>query len=156
MSELVVGALIVDSQDRVFLQQRAADRELFPGCWDVVGGHVEAHESPLAALRREIAEETGWRLDRVLRQVAEGTWEAGGVVRTEVDYVVEVAGDLTAPRLEWHKHPRYAWFGPADLPPLDDSVRRSGSAFIRDAVRAAHDWLARTPAHHRKDISDSM
>ncbi|MFE6688975.1 NUDIX domain-containing protein [Streptomyces sp. NPDC057743] len=156
MSALVVGALIVDARDRVFLQQRAADRKLFPGCWDVVGGHVEAYESPLAALQREIAEETGWRLARVLHRVAEGTWEADGGIRTEVDYVVEVGGDLSAPRLERDKHPRYAWFGPADRPLLDESVRRSGSAFIRDAVTAAHAWLARTPAHHRKDISDSL
>ncbi|MEU4205169.1 NUDIX domain-containing protein [Streptomyces sp. NPDC039022] len=154
--KLVVGALIVDSRDRVFLQQRSADRRLFPGCWDLVGGHVEPDESPLEALARELTEETGWRLGRVLHRVAEGQWDADDGTRTETDYLVEAVGDLTAPRLERDKHPRCAWVGPHDLALLDDSVRRSGSTFVRDAVTAAHTWLARTPASHRKDISDTL
>ncbi|KWT58281.1 NTP pyrophosphohydrolase [Streptomyces albus subsp. albus] len=153
---LVVGALIIDARDRVFLQQRAENRRLFPGCWDLVGGHVEPYETPLQALAREIAEETGWRLGRVLHRVAEGRWEAADGTRTETDYLVEVEGDLTAPRLERDKHPRCAWVGPHDLALLDDSVRRSGSTFVRDAVTAAHAWLARTPAHLREDIGDRL
>lgn len=149
----VVGALIVDQRDRVFVQQRAETRQLFPGCWDIVGGRIEDGETPRAALEREISEETGWRLHRVLHHVADGTWRAqDGTEHREVDYVVEVHGDLEAPELEWEKHPRYTWVTPADLGLLEESTRRSGSAFIRDAVVAAHSWLAEWPVAQRTEI----
>lgn len=57
--ECVVGALIADSADRVFVQKRSTNRRLFPGCWDIAGGHVEPGEMLEQALAREIREETG-------------------------------------------------------------------------------------------------
>ncbi|MFE9248852.1 NUDIX hydrolase [Streptomyces sp. NPDC007088] len=139
----VVGALVVDGLGRVFVQRRSPDRRLFPGCWDVVGGRVEDGERPLAALRREIEEETGWRLRRVLGLLSVRDWEADGVTHTEHDYLVEVDGDLAAPRLEAGKHTRGAWLGPGDLGLLDVNLRLSGSPFVHDLVRAAHTWLGR-------------
>ncbi len=50
----VVGALIRNAQGRVFMQKRAPDWRLFPGCWDVVGGYVEANKESYDALAREI------------------------------------------------------------------------------------------------------
>jgi 8-oxo-dGTP pyrophosphatase MutT (NUDIX family) len=41
----VVGLLVVRGHgpDRqVFAQRRSLTRKLFPGCWDLVGGHLEA------------------------------------------------------------------------------------------------------------------
>lgn len=140
----VVGALIRDAQDRVFVQRRAPDRRLFPGCWDVVGGAVEYGEDALGALRREIAEETGWQLRRVLAEVSRQEWTAGGVRHIETDFVVEVDGDLTSPRLEAGKHTDFAWVGPGGLALLDENTRRTGSTFIKDLVSAAHRWLATT------------
>ncbi|WP_051717340.1 NUDIX hydrolase [Streptomyces megasporus] len=142
---VVVGALIRDPDDRIFVQQRSEDRRLFPGCWDIVGGAVEDGESLLAALRREIREETGWELDRVLTRLPPRTWEADGHRHTEYDYVVEVRGDLAAPRLEWDKHPRYTWLGPDGISILHADAERTGSSFIVDSVSAAHRWLAATP-----------
>lgn len=138
----VVGALIRDPDNRIFLQQRAPTRRLFPGCWDLVGGAVEEGESLLGALRREIHEETGWELRRVLTALPPRTWEADGRCHTEYDWVVEVRGDLSAPRLEPGKHTRHAWLGPADLAPLHADAARTGSTFIVDSVTAAHRWLA--------------
>jgi 8-oxo-dGTP diphosphatase len=132
--EWVVGAIIQDPAGRVFTQRRSADRRLFPGCWDLVGGHVEPGEDLLAALDREVAEETGWRLTRLRRLVGVFTWSAGdGRTRHEADFVVEVDGDLADPRLEWAKHPEYAWVGPGDLELLLEN-RRPGDTFVRDVV----------------------
>ncbi|NED80879.1 NUDIX domain-containing protein [Streptomyces sp. SID11233] len=44
-----VGAVILDRDGRAFAQRRGPHRRLFPDCWDIVGGHVEAGESLLDA-----------------------------------------------------------------------------------------------------------
>ncbi|WP_172386787.1 NUDIX hydrolase [Streptomyces sp. MNP-20] len=138
----VVGALIRDPYDRIFVQRRSADRRLFPGCWDVVGGAVEEGESLLDALRREIAEETGWRLRRVLARVAHEEWTADGRRHIESDYVVEVDGDLSAPELERDKHTEFAWIAAEEVSLLDENAQAGGNTFIKDVVTAAHAWLA--------------
>ncbi|MFC8197917.1 NUDIX hydrolase [Streptomyces sp. NPDC057298] len=60
-----VGAVILNRAGEAFAQKRSPDRRLFPDTWDIVGGHVEAGESILEALAREVEEETGWRLRHV-------------------------------------------------------------------------------------------
>jgi 8-oxo-dGTP diphosphatase len=45
--------------DRLLALRRAAGSDAAPGAWDAVSGRVQAGESPLAAARRECAEETG-------------------------------------------------------------------------------------------------
>ena len=52
---VVAGIFIRDG--RVLLCRRRADLDWYPGAWDLVGGHVEAGESPEGALRREAREE---------------------------------------------------------------------------------------------------
>src|SRR5262245_55630564 len=91
----VVGAIIINAHQQAFVQKRSLDRRLFPGCWDIVGGHVELNETLEMALRREIQEETGWQLLRILDVVTFLEWDAGDNKRKqEADFLVEVAGDL--------------------------------------------------------------
>lgn len=52
--DYAVGAFIVDADDRVLLVDHKA-----LGVWICPGGHVELDEHPVAALRREVLEETG-------------------------------------------------------------------------------------------------
>ena len=54
----VVAALIIQAQ-RILLGQRTANREFYPGVWDVFGGHVERGESHEGTLIRELQEELG-------------------------------------------------------------------------------------------------
>ncbi|CAL9557054.1 hypothetical protein SUDANB171_04541 [Streptomyces sp. enrichment culture] len=133
-----VGAAVVNERGEIFAQRRSAQRRLFPDTWDLVGGHVEPGESVLAALVREVAEETGWRVRRVRRSLGVLTWEGddGLGLRHEVDYLVEVEGDLSAPRLEWSKHPRYGWFGPDRLEELKENRAPEEQLVYEVAVRA--------------------
>ncbi|MFI5699153.1 NUDIX hydrolase [Streptomyces xanthochromogenes] len=134
----VVGAVILNRQGRAFAQRRSPDRRLFPGCWDIVGGHVEPGESLMAALAREVEEETGWRLRRVRALLGTGSWtgDDGGGPRREADYLVEVDGDLDHPALEWSKHTDYGWFGAEDLPRLK-AGRAPAEHFIHDLIATA-------------------
>src|SRR6266545_887451 len=78
--------------------RRASDVALFAGCWDVVGGHLEPGEDPAAALRREVHEETGWRVRGIIDRLGPWTWQGDdGRTRTEYDYLITVDGDRAAP-----------------------------------------------------------
>ncbi len=137
MSQLTcVGALIRDDRNRIYAHRRTANRRLFPGVWDFVGGHVEPGESPEQALARELKEETGWSLRRIEALIADWQWEHDGVVRRELDYLVEVDGDLSAPQLEPGKHDAYAWIG---LDNLDQMMvgRTDGDRRVRNVVAKA-------------------
>ncbi len=54
-----VAALVRDGL--VLLVHRHPSRQWYPDCWDLVGGHVEAGESPHTAAIRECLEELGVR-----------------------------------------------------------------------------------------------
>lgn len=131
-----VGALIQDEQHRVYVHRRTADRRLFPGIWDIVGGHLEDGETPEQALAREVEEETGWRVREIVATVTDWEWEHQGRIRRELDYVVTIDGDLRQPRLEEGKHDVNAWVGPDDLELLMLN-RTDGDRRLQDIVAHA-------------------
>jgi isopentenyldiphosphate isomerase len=51
---------VFDDEGRVFVNQRSATKEIYPGYWSIAfGGHVLAGESYDGAAEREVREETG-------------------------------------------------------------------------------------------------
>jgi 8-oxo-dGTP diphosphatase len=112
------SALVVDGEGRLLLARRAI--EPFRGFWDTPGGFVEEGEHPLAALRRELLEETGlvvepgefhgvWMDSYGGAPDAQSTlnlyWEA-----RVVSGVMQAADDVAELR----------WFAPIDLPPSEE------------------------------------
>jgi 8-oxo-dGTP diphosphatase len=124
----VVGALILDERGRVYVQRRGPDRAFLPNGWDLVGGHVEAGESLLEALRREVHEETGWAVVGEPQLVFVGDWwtdpDDPSTARREFDFLVDVEGDLLRPALERPKHTESRWIGPAEVGLLDENAGR--------------------------------
>lgn len=139
--EWVVGAVIPDADGRIFVHRRSPDRQLLPGAWDIPGGHVEPGESMLGALRREIEEETGWQLTRVVADLGRSTWSDAGHRLLEVDYIVAVTGDMARPRLEAGKHDAWAWISEDELDMLRVS-RRKGDLLLHGILARAFRWLA--------------
>ena len=113
----------MDDDGRIFFQRRSATRKLFPNSWDIVGGHLEPGETVGEALRREVFEETGWRVSVVLGPVGVYTYTGeDGLERHESDFLVRVDGDLSRPQLEVGKHTEFRWLGPDELAVLDESA----------------------------------
>lgn len=130
------GALILDDNGRIFVQRRSPQRTLFPNCWDIVGGHLEEGESVDDALRREVEEETGWRISVVLGYVGEFSYRGDdGFDRVEQDFLVRVDGDLDRPRLEQGKHTEWRWITEDEVDLLDEH-RGPGDALVRELVAA--------------------
>lgn len=113
MHVVVCGALVENGA--VLLVHRSPTRRAYPDLWDLPGGHVEAGESELQALAREMREELGVHI------VAEsasrlGHWHAGSgedAVHVGVWQIRDWVGSPTnrAP----DEHDDIAWVGISGL-----------------------------------------
>ncbi len=56
---LAVGIWIVDEDNNILLTQRSGEKRWAPGKWENTAGHVQAGETCVAAILRELKEETG-------------------------------------------------------------------------------------------------
>lgn len=56
---LAVGMWIVDQENTIFLTRRSLEKHWAPGKWENTAGHVRAGEDCIAAILRELKEETG-------------------------------------------------------------------------------------------------
>jgi 8-oxo-dGTP diphosphatase len=140
----IVGAVIHNGKGRIFVQRRSADRGLFPGAWDLVGGHLEPGEQILDCLVREVREETGWRVTRVVAELGTMAWTGDdGLDRSEVDYLVEVGGDLAHPVVEADRHLDPRWVTREEALGLLDGSHASDE-LVRPIVERAFAILGKT------------
>ena len=129
-----VGVLMQDEQHRVYVQRRTTRRRLFPGIWDIVGGHVEPGETPEQTLATRTR--GGDRLEacaRSARRSPTGSGNTRGGSGASWTTWSTVDGDLRRPRLEDGKHDASAWVGPGDLELLMEN-RTDGDRRLRDIV----------------------
>lgn len=105
--------LIVD-QGKVLLGLRAPVDDLYPGVWDIFGGHVEGAESLEQALSRELGEELGIRpIDPVhMTTLPEPNPAMNGHRLYHVYKVTAWSGGI--PRRLGNEHTEIRWFAPAD------------------------------------------
>ena len=72
----VIHLHLFNDKGELFLQKRAATKDLLPGRWDTsVGGHISPGESPEQAIGREAAEELGLKNIRY-RFIKKYIWES--------------------------------------------------------------------------------
>lgn len=110
-AEVCVGAALF-RRHRLLLLRRSSTLSAFPGSWDIPGGHVESDEGLMGALRREVREETGYKI-AVHRPFHVGIFDypraVGDPVETvEVDFLCSVES-ANEPRLNPSEHTDYAW-----------------------------------------------
>lgn len=128
----LVGALLL-RDGRVLLGLRALHKAWAPGRWDMLGGHVEAGETPWQALRRELREEAGIEIEP--GPAGNGPSAAGGPAAAEPAEPRPLDEfDLGGQRLrvygveKWRgevracgdEHQRLGWFAPAEAAALEE------------------------------------
>jgi lipoyl(octanoyl) transferase len=138
-----VSVVPVGADGRVLLLRRSAERG---GFWQPVTGRIEPGESPEAAARRELGEETGadapvvplgyrhaFGLDPSVNRVRPGAL----VVVEEVAFAARLPREF-APRLS-DEHVEHAWVAP------DEAASKLRFAGLRRAVRLAPAALGVAP-----------
>jgi 8-oxo-dGTP diphosphatase len=127
------SALVVDHAGRLLLARRAV--EPCRGQWDVPGGFLEEHEHPEDAVRRELLEETGLRIEPT---AFFGVWmdwygdEGPGARSTLNLYWLARARDGHEARPA-DDVDELRWFGPDELPP-------AGELAFANTVRVLETW----------------
>ncbi|XVX20745.1 NUDIX domain-containing protein [Actinomycetota bacterium] len=114
--KVVIGALVRDG--RVLLAHRSPHKQAYPGVWDLPGGVVEAGESELEALARELQEELGVQI------ATESVSPLGRVVAGPAADPAHISAWLvrgwqgTPANLAPDEHQDIGWFDLATLPAL--------------------------------------
>ncbi len=115
MVKVVVGALVRDGQ--VLLVHRRPDKHAYPDVWELPGGVMEAGETELAALARELQEELGVEVAtgsaRHLCRVDAGPADRPATLSAWLVPEWEGAPTNVAPE----EHDDIGWFGLDELPP---------------------------------------
>ena len=123
-----VGAVVHDDRGRLLLVLRG--REPSAGVWSIPGGKVEPGESREAAVRREVLEETGLRVDVVAPVgVVERPTADGGVFEIH-DYTALLLSDPGDARAA-DDADDVGWFTPDEVRALD---------CVPGLVAALEDW----------------
>jgi mutator protein MutT len=132
MPDIVTAALVREGQ--VLLVHRSPSRHVYPDVWDLPGGHIDAGETELAALAREMHEELGVRITTGsaihLSRLEVGRGEQS--VRFSAWLVAEWEGAPT--NVAPDEHDEIRWFRPEELPPLIHEPVRTA---LVEAMRGA-------------------
>ena len=136
-SDPTACALVFDDNGRVLLARRARDPDR--GRWDVPGGFVEEGEDPLAALRRELLEETSLEIQPV---DFVGAWVdryGDGDDAPSTLNLYWTAGVASGEPEPADGVSELAWFSLDELPPDDELA-------FRNVASALHELRSRRPS----------
>jgi 8-oxo-dGTP diphosphatase len=111
------SAILVDEQGRVLLARRTNDPGA--GLWDLLGGFVEEGEEALAALHRELEEETGLEIEPLdFRGAYPDRYGEEGIYTLNLYWTGRITGGELA--LDADELAEVAWFAPEELPHPDE------------------------------------
>jgi 8-oxo-dGTP diphosphatase len=130
ISDLVVGAYIVNKSSAVLLLQRAAD-EFKANLYELPSGGVEENESIAQALCREVMEETSLRIKEILQYIGNFDYiNEDGLAARQLNFLASVE-DTDAVVLS-DEHQNWAWFSrdDADSELLDEATKKQLSRYF--------------------------
>ena len=118
IQQQVVGA-VIQAGERVLLLRRPVD-DFRGGTWELPSGKVEPDEGLDAALRREVAEETGLSVASVSAYLGAFEYTSGSGKRTR-QHTWAVA--VEPGEVQLTEHDEHAWALPGEKP-VSDEVRK--------------------------------
>jgi 8-oxo-dGTP diphosphatase len=126
------SAIVLDDEGRVLLARRASDPGA--GLWDLLGGFIEEGEDPLAALVREVEEETALRVEpgEYLGAYPD-RYGDGGIFTLNLYWLARIVGGELA--LDDAELEGVAWFRAEELPDPAEFA-------FANTVEALREWRA--------------
>jgi 8-oxo-dGTP pyrophosphatase MutT (NUDIX family) len=92
-SRVTVGVVLVNGAGQVLMQLRDDKPSIAdPGCWAIPGGGQDPGESPEEAARRELLEETGYRLGDLSFVLTRNLDRGDGFIERQFYYYSEYDG----------------------------------------------------------------
>jgi 8-oxo-dGTP diphosphatase len=128
---------------RLLLGRRSPAKPLYPGVWDLIGGHARPGETPEVALRREVEEEIGSIPTEfsLLQTAPEPNPEAHGPAVYHVFLVRRWTGP--EPFLRNDEHVELGWFTPSEARGLTVADPAYRELFARvEALERGGRWVA--------------
>ena len=129
--ERIVVAAVIRDGDKALLLERSSD-DYLSGMFELPGGVVETGETLDDALRREVAEETGFALIGIDRYLGCFDYRSrGGRLTRQFNFAVTVQG---TPVVALTEHASFAWVDVAELaeypvsPEVGEVLRRALAA----------------------------
>ena len=125
MTTNIVLTGILKDNDEFLIVKRSKDDNLYPGAWEIPGGHLENGETIKEGLKRELYEEIGFNVDfnplitHYYDEVKEKNNEL--IYNLEIDFVINVDKTLFNVRLS-NEHTEYKWVT-KDSKLLDDFIK---------------------------------
>ena len=124
--QLVAVAAVVVRDGRVLAMRRAASKEAGAGLWETLSGRVAPGEEPLAAVRREIIEESGLAVTVETRPIDVYVAKRKGVPMVVIVYrALWVGGEVRVSE----EHDEFRWLTPADFEELSTLTRLSDAVW---------------------------
>jgi ribose 5-phosphate isomerase B len=110
---LIVRAMIIHNNHILLTTATASNRDFAPNLYFLPGGHVDYNEPCLEALKRELLEEMGIKIEQAeFKGVLECSWNRRDQIYHELNavYLVQISGlDLKAPPPSIDCHQTFVW-----------------------------------------------
>jgi len=124
-----VAAIILNSQNHIFLSHRGHGARHETDCWEIPGGEVELHEPLNEAVRREVKEEFGVEIE-LLQQLpaVDHIHPQTHQHWVSTTFLARLKPGQTPSIQEPQKCSDFGWFSPSDLPAPISQITRSDIA----------------------------
>ena len=128
-THIVVHAIILDKENRVLITKRAPNLKIYPNLWSIPAGHIEENESFEDCLKREIKEELGVNITKIVKSIQPYEGELDSRYWKVKLFIIDVDVDEINPNKEIAD---YKWIDPKDVynfkttPILDKHFKRAG------------------------------